>query len=102
MNKNNKKPFLSTFSKVITFLSLITGWVLVILSYIWAYLGYEPLTDLSSTIVTTIVGPVVVYLCTNSLCTIFEKNKLSISTPLSYLDKVNDFEKFDDINQEEQ
>ena len=82
-DKKDKKPFLSTFSKVIVFLSLIYGWVLTTVSYIWAYKGYQPLTDLSSTIVSTIVSPTITYLCSNALMTIFEKNQLSFSTPIT-------------------
>lgn len=84
--KKDKKPFLSTFSKVIVFLSLVYGWILTTVSYIWAYLGYQPLTDLSSTIVSTIVGPTLTYLCSNALMTIFEKNQLAFSTPLSAIE----------------
>ena len=95
-NEKKKKPFLSTFSKVIVFLSIIYGWILTTVSYIWAAMGYEPLTDLSSTIVSTIVGPVITYLCTNALCTIFEKNKLSFSTPLSRLEKEDEMYEYID------
>ena len=89
MNKNNnkdKKPFLSTFSKVIVFLSLVYGWVLTTVSYIWSYMGLQPLTDLSSTIVSTIVGPTITYLCSNALMTIFEKNQLAFSTPITAIE----------------
>lgn len=89
MNKKNnkdKKPFLSTFSKVIVFLSLVYGWVLTTVSYIWSYMGLQPLTDLSSTIVSTIVGPTITYLCSNALMTIFEKNQLAFSTPIAAIE----------------
>lgn len=81
--KREKKPFLSTFSKVIVFLSLIYGWILTTVSYIWAYKGYQPLTDLSSTIVSTIVSPTITYLLSNAFMTVFEKNQLAFSTPIA-------------------
>ena len=81
--QKEKKPFLSTFSKVIVFLSLIYGWVLTTISYIWAYKGYQPLTDLSSTIVSTIVSPTITYLLSNAFMTVFEKNQLAFSTPIT-------------------
>ena len=95
-DKKSKKKFLSTFSKVIVFLSVIYGWILTTVSYIWAAMGYEPLVDLSATIVSTIVGPTITYLCTNALCNIFEKNVLSFSTPIAHIkdtvDTLNDGE----------
>ena len=61
---------------------IIHGMVLTTASYVLAFLDKEPVADVSTTIVTEIVAPVVVYLATNMILNIFEKNKLTFSTPL--------------------
>ena len=43
----------------------------------------DPVVDVSSTIVKEIVAPLVVYLGTNTIMNIFEKNKLSFSVPIN-------------------
>ncbi len=89
MNKDRKekKPLITRFSQFIVFFCMIYGLLLTTVSYIFAALGYEPLVDLSSVIIQTIVAPCTVWLCQNCICNIFEKNKLSFSTPLSRLEQ---------------
>ena len=89
MNKDRKekKPLITRFSQFIVFFCMIYGLLLTTVSYIFAALGYEPLVDLSSVIIQTIVSPCTVWLCQNCICNIFEKNKLSFSTPLSRLEQ---------------
>ena len=81
--KKEKKKFLDRFSKFIVFFCLLYGLGLTTISYVWSFLGLDPLVDLSTTIVSVIVGPVTVWLLQNAFCNVFEKNKLSFSTPLS-------------------
>lgn len=85
--KKEKKPLITRFSQFIVFFCMLYGLALTSVSYIFVVLGYEALVDLSSVIVQTIVAPCTVWLCQNCICNIFEKNKLSFSTPLSHLEK---------------
>lgn len=78
-----RKKFLDRFSKFIVFFCLLYGLGLTTVSYIFCFLGKEPLVDLSSVIVSTIVAPVTVWLAQNALCNIFEKNQLAFSTPIT-------------------
>lgn len=87
MKKTEKKPLINTFAKLIVFLSLIFGMLLTCVSYIYAYLGIDPLIDLSTVIITTIVSPVLTFLIENAFCDVFQHNKLSFSTPLSRLEQ---------------
>ena len=50
---------------------------------ILSWIGMDPVVDVSSTIVKEIVAPLVVYLGTNTIMNIFEKNKLSFSVPIN-------------------
>lgn len=81
--KKKKKVSLNTYTKLITTAVVVHGMVLTSCSYILAYIGMDPVVDVSSTIVKEIVAPLVVYLGTNTIMNIFEKNKLSFSVPLN-------------------
>ncbi len=81
--KRKKKVSLNTYAKLITTAVVAHGMILTSCSYILAYLGMDPVVDVSSTIVKEIVAPLVVYLGTNTIMNIFEKNKLSFSVPLN-------------------
>lgn len=81
--KRKKKVSLNTYTKLITTAVVVHGMVLTSCSYILAYMGMDPVVDVSSTIVKEIVAPLVVYLGTNTIMNIFEKNKLSFSVPLN-------------------
>lgn len=87
MNKKEKKPLINTFAKLIVFICLIFGMVLTVVSYIYAYLGIDPLIDLSTVLITTVVSPVLTFLIENAFCDVFQHNKLSFSTPLSRLEQ---------------
>ncbi|MDE7342049.1 MAG: hypothetical protein K2N80_16090 [Lachnospiraceae bacterium] len=82
-HKRKKKVSLDTYTKFITTIVVAHGMVLTSCSYILAYIGMDPVVDVSSTIVREIVAPLVVYLGTNTIMNIFEKNKLSFSVPLN-------------------
>ena len=88
-DKKEKKPLINTFAKMIVFICLIFGMVLTTVSYVFAYMGIEPLVDLSTVLITTVVSPVLTFLIENALCDVFQHNKLSFSTPLSYLSQEN-------------
>jgi len=81
--KKRKKVSLDTYAKVITTAVVVHGMFLTSCSYLLAAFGLEPVADVSSTIVQEIIAPVVVYLATNMIMNIFEKNKLSFSVPLN-------------------
>jgi ethanolamine transporter EutH len=81
--EKKKKVSLNTYAKVATTAVLIHGMILTSCSYILASIGMDPVVDVSSTIVREIVAPLVVYLGTNTIMNIFEKNKLSFSIPLN-------------------
>lgn len=75
--EKKKKVSLNTYAKVATTAVLAHGMILTSCSYILAWIGMDPVVDVSSTIVKEIVAPLVVYLGTNTIMNIFEKNKLS-------------------------
>lgn len=81
--KKKKKVSLNTYTKVITTAVVAHGMILTSCSYALSYMGMDPVVDVSSTIVKEIVAPLVVYLGTNMIMNIFEKNKLSFSVPLN-------------------
>lgn len=87
MNKKEKKPLINTFAKLIVFICLMFGMVLTVVSYVYAYLGIDPLIDLSTVLITTVVSPVLTFLIENAFCDVFQHNKLSFSTPLSRLEQ---------------
>lgn len=96
MQEKKKKPLINRFSQFIVFFCMLYGLALTTVSYIFAALGYEPLVDLSSVIVQTIVAPCTVWLCQNAICNIFEKNKLAFSTPLVRLDQEDNMHGLED------
>ncbi len=82
-NRKKKKVSLNTYVKLITTAVLAHGMILTTCSYILSVLKVDPIVDVSSTIVREIVAPVIVYMATNMVMNIFEKNKLSFSIPLN-------------------
>lgn len=77
-----KKVSLDTYSKLVTTAVVAHGMILTTWSYILACFDKDPVVDVSSTIVREIVAPVVMYLITNTIMNIFEKNKMSFSEPI--------------------
>ena len=80
--KSRKKVQLNTYPKILVSLVVAHGMLLTTASYVLAFFDKEPVTDVSSTIVREIVAPVIVYLASNTILNIFEKNKMVFSTPL--------------------
>ena len=102
-DKKEKKPLINTFAKLIVFICLIFGMVLTVVSYIYAYLGIDPLIDLSTVLITTVVSPVLTFLIENAFCDVFQHNKLSFSTPLSRLEQEDAMNNvMNDIDQQEE
>lgn len=99
--KKEKKPLINTFAKLVVFICLIFGMVLTTVSYIFAYIGIEPLVDLSTVIITTIVSPVLTFLIENAFCDVFQHNKLAFSTPLERLQQEDAMQMMMNNNQEE-
>ena len=85
--KNNDKfsfkIMFNRFTKIIVILTMIYSMALTTISYIWSYLGKDPLVNLSSTIISTLVAPVMTYLITNCIQCLFEYNQLAFSTPIA-------------------
>ena len=81
--EKNRHISLNTFSKFIVAAVMTHGMILTTLSYVLAFIGMDPVVDVSSTIVREIVAPVLTYLATNTIMNIFEKNKLMFSVPIS-------------------
>ena len=81
--RKRKRITLDTFAKLIVSLVMAHGMILTTLSYILSFWGLDPVVDVSSTIVREIVAPVIVYLATNMIMNIFEKNKLAFSVPIN-------------------
>ncbi len=82
--KRKRRVSIDTYAKFVTTCVILHGMVLTSWSYVLAMMGLDPVVDVSSTIVREIVAPIIVYLATNTVMNIFEKNKLSFSTPLNY------------------
>lgn len=74
-----------TFCKAITLLVIIHGITMVTMSYVLAWYGRETVENVSMTMITEIVAPLCVYLASNTIANIFEKNKLKFSTPLEFI-----------------
>ena len=81
--RKRKRITLDTFAKLIVSLVMAHGMILTTLSYILSFWGLDPVVDVSSTIVREIVAPVIVYLATNMIMNIFEKNRLIFSVPIN-------------------
>lgn len=82
MKNNIKTKGKFRFTKGITLLIVIHGLLMITASYLLAFLGREPVSDVSTTLVTQVVAPTLVYLITNCIGNIFEKNELIFSSPI--------------------
>lgn len=83
MMKRQKKSRvkLDTFPKVIITLVVGHGLLMTTLSYVLAFMEKDPVAEVSTVLITEVVAPIVVYLATNLIANIFEKNYLSFSIP---------------------
>lgn len=77
------KITINTFAKLIVAVTVAHGMILTTLSYILAFYEKDTVCSVSEVIVREIVAPVLVYLATNMIMNIFEKNKLAFSVPIN-------------------
>ena len=77
-----KKVKIDTYVKAATSIVLGHGLIMVTMSYVLAWFEKDAVVDVSTTLITEIVAPLCLYLVTNCIMNIFEKNKLSFSTPI--------------------
>lgn len=81
--KFGKKVKIDTYVKAATSIVLGHGLIMVTMSYVLAWFGKDAVADVSVTLITEIVAPLCLYMGTNCVMNIFEKNKLSFSVPLN-------------------
>ncbi len=89
MNTIKKRPRVDTFTKLMVFIVVLHGLIMVTCSYVLAWFGKDTVDQISITLITEIVAPVTLQIVSNLISNIFEKNKLKFSTPLSQLEKEN-------------
>lgn len=81
--KGNKKAG-GRFFKWLIGLVVLHGMICVSMSYVLAWMEHTQVVEgVSSTIITEIVAPIIVYGFTKTVENIFEKNRLKFSEPLS-------------------
>lgn len=86
----NKKKKKWNYLKGLVLLIEIHGMFCVTLSYLLAWQDKMNVVEgVSSTIVTEIIAPILIYGVSKTVENIFEKNKLSGSTPISYLQETD-------------
>ncbi len=77
-----KKVKIDTYVKAATSLVLGHGLIMVTMSYVLAWFEKDAVVDVSVTLITEIVAPLCLYMGTNCIMNIFEKNELSFSKPI--------------------
>ena len=81
--KKERKRKAGLFFKLIVSAVVIHGMICVTMSYILAWMERTQVVEgVSSTIITEIIAPVIVYGFTKTVENIFSKNRLSFSEPL--------------------
>lgn len=83
----SKRVKINTFPKFLMICILIHAFLLTTASYLLSWFGRDPVVSVSSVIAQEILAPVGIYLVTNMVANIFEKNKTIISEPLDHIDK---------------
>lgn len=77
-----KKVKIDTYVKAATTLVLGHGLIMVTMSYVLAWFEKDAVVDVSTTLITEIVAPLCLYMGTNCIMNIFEKNELTFSKPI--------------------
>ena len=80
--KSQKKVKIDTYVKAATSIVLAHGLTMVTMSYVLAWFEKDAVVDVSVTLITEIVAPLCLYMGTNCIMNIFEKNELSFSKPI--------------------
>lgn len=88
----SKKVRIDTFVKAATTVVLLHGLTMVTMSYVLAWFEKDTVVDVSTTLITEIVAPLCLYMGTNCIMNIFEKNRLSFSTPIQMQEIVDEIE----------
>lgn len=78
----SKKIRIDTYVKATTTIVLMHGLVMVTMSYVLAWFEKDAVVNVSTTLITEIVAPLCLYMGTNCIMNIFEKNELSFSKPI--------------------
>ena len=80
---SRRKKGKGTFFKLLVSAVILHGMICVSMSYILAWAEHTQVVEaVSSTIITEIVAPIIVYGFTKTVENIFEKNQLKFSTPI--------------------
>lgn len=83
--KSKKAIRIDTFSKLIVSVVVIHGMLLTTASYVLAFFDKDSVCSVSEVLVREIVAPITIYLATNMIMNIFEKNNLKFSVPMKSL-----------------
>lgn len=93
LKTKRKKRAGGFFFKCLVSLVVLHGMVCVSMSYILAWMEHSQVVEsVSSTIITEIVAPIVVYGATKTIENIFEKNRLKFSEPIGAVARVQPVE----------
>lgn len=92
-NHGKKKVKIDTYVKAATSIVLFHGLTMITLSYVLAWFGRETVVEVSTTLITEVVAPLCLYMGTNCIMNIFEKNELSFSKPIQMAKMVEANEK---------
>lgn len=83
LRSKNRKKSGGLFFKLLISLVVLHGMVCVSMSYALAWMEHTQVVEgVSSTIITEIVAPIVVYGATKTIENVFEKNRLKFSEPI--------------------
>lgn len=95
------------FFKLLVSVVVVHGMICVSMSYVLAWCEHTQVVEgVSSTIITEIVAPIVVYGFTKTIENVFEKNRMKFSEPINQVDAVapvqpdTEFAEVEDIEDE--
>lgn len=84
-SKQKPKNVGGNFFKLLVSAVVIHGMICVSMSYVLAWLEHTQVVEsVSSTIITEIIAPIIVYGFTKTVENIFQKNELSFSKPINH------------------
>lgn len=85
LKEKRKKRAGGRFFKLLVSLVILHGTICVSMSYALAWMEHTQVVEgVSSTIITEIVAPIIVYGFTKTVENIFEKNRLKFSEPIKF------------------
>lgn len=80
--RKGRKVKIDTYCKAITAIVIGHGLAMITMSYILSWFSKDTVADVSATLITEVVAPLCLYLGTNCIMNIFEKNELLFSKPI--------------------